>query len=349
MAVKIDDCWRGAWDEYIDNQPGSLFFHRYGWAEALSATYDHHVLRLAATDNAGRITGALPLIFFSPPNAPKRLISLPYTDAAGVVAENAETAGRLVSAALQLALELGADHLDIRQAGLEAAGAFPPGHPQWPSYMRHDFKTGLSRTLPSSSDALWHDLSPKVRNQVRKARCSGCRAEIGGPELLSDFFVIFSENMRDLGSPVHDPSLFQHVADCLPGSMHFAVVYRADTPVASAILLQHRATLFNPWASSLRRERPFCPNMLLYFSMLDFAVQMKCESFDFGRSTPNAPTCRFKLQWGAVMQPLIWHVYSRPDRHWNPERESLVHDDWKRVSLTDSCMHGPALRRWISL
>ena len=349
MIAIVDDSLRGAWDEHIDNNPSSLFFNRYGWAEALAATYDLQVFRLAAKDKAGNITGALPLILFSPPNAPKRLISLPYTDAAGVVAENGETSGRLVSATLQLALELGADHLEIRQVGLEAAGAFPPGHPQWPSHTRHDFKTGLSRTLPSSIDALWHDLPPKVRNQVRKARRSGCRAEIGGPELLPDFFAIFSENMRDLGSPVHDPSLFQHVADCLPGSMHVAVVYRADIPVASAILLRHRGMLFNPWASSLRCERPFCPNMLLYFTMLDFAVQMKCERFDFGRSTPHASTCRFKLQWGAVMQPLIWHVYSRPDRHWHPERESLVHEDWKRVRLSDSRTHGPSLRRWISL
>lgn len=349
MIAIIDDCCQGAWDEYIDSKPGSLYFHRYGWAECLVATYGLRVFRLAAKDMAGNIIGVLPLIFFSPQDGEKRLISMPYTDAAGVVAENSETSSQLINTALQLALELGADHLEIRQAGLEEIGAFPPGCMQWPCYTRHAFKTGLSRTLPLTSDALWHDLSSKVRNQIRKARRSGCRAKIGGSELLPDFFAVFSENMRDLGSPVHTQTLFQHVADYLPGSMHVAVVFREDTPVASAILLKYRATLFNPWASSLRRERLFCPNMLLYFSMLDLAVQMKCEIFDFGRSSPDASTCRFKLQWGAVMQPLLWHVYSRSGCNWHPERESLTYEYWKSISLSDSRKYGPALRRWISL
>ncbi|QEM68785.1 GNAT family N-acetyltransferase [Geobacter sp. FeAm09] len=348
MITIVNDCRQDMWDEYIGNNPRSLFFHRHGWAEALAVTYDLPVFRLAARNNAGTIVGALPVILFSPPGAAKRLLSLPYTDAAGIVAENGEAASELVSAALRMAQELGADHLEIRQAGNAEQEAFSPGTAPW-HHMAHAFKTGLSRTLPVSPEALWLDLRPKVRNQVRKAMREGCRAEIGGRELLPDFFAVFSENMRDLGSPVHDPAIFRHLAGHFPESMHVVVVFRADLPVAAAILLRHGATLFNPWASSLRRERPFCPNMLLYFTMLDFAVQTQCERFDFGRSSPHAPTCRFKLQWGAVMQPLVWHVYSRPGCHWHPERESLAHENWKSVSLAESNRRGPALRRWISL
>ncbi|MCM0081749.1 GNAT family N-acetyltransferase [Geomonas sp. Red32] len=349
MTTIVNDCRQDVWDAYIDNNPGSLFFHRYGWAEALAVTYDLPVFRLAARNGAGNIIGALPLILFSPPNAAKRLISLPYTDAAGVVAENGEAAGQLVSAALHMARELGACHLEIRQAGNPEQSAFPAGNAQWQNQVAHAFKTGLSRMLPASPGALWLDLSSKVRNQVRKALREGCRSEIGGPELLPDFFAVFSENMRDLGSPVHDPALFQHLAGHFPGSMQVVVIYRAAVPVAAAILLQHGATLFNPWASSLKRERPACPNMLLYFTMLDLAVRMHCERFDFGRSSPDAPTCRFKMQWGAVMEPLIWHVYSRPDCHWQPESESLTQETWRSVGLSDSLRKGPALRRWISL
>jgi FemAB-related protein (PEP-CTERM system-associated) len=349
MTSIVNDCRQDVWDEYVANTPSGLFFHRHGWAEALAVTYDLPVFRLAARNSAGTIVGALPLILFSPPDAAKRLISLPYTDAAGIVADDSETAGRLVAAALQLARELGAHHLEIRQAGNAGHDAFPPGNAQWPNRVAHAFKTGLSRTLPASPEALWRDLCPKVRNQVRKALREGCRTEIGGRELLPDFFAVFSENMRDLGSPVHDPALFQHLADHLPGGVQVVVVFRADVPVAAAILFRHGATLFNPWASSLRRERPFCPNMLLYFTMLDFAVQTQCVRFDFGRSSPDAPACRFKLQWGAVMQPLIWHVYSRPDCHWEPDHESLTNETWRSVGLSDSIGRGPALRRWISL
>lgn len=56
-------------------------------------------------------------MLFHPPGKKSRLISLPYTDAAGMVAGDGETAQELLSAALQLADTVGADHLEFRQDG----------------------------------------------------------------------------------------------------------------------------------------------------------------------------------------------------------------------------------------
>ena len=203
------------------------------------------------------------------------------------------------------------------------------------------------RDLPSSSESLWSGLAAKVRNQVRKARKGGCRARIGGGELVRDFYSVFSENMRDLGSPVHSSGLFAGLLERLPSRI--IVIFVEETPVAAAMVFRHRATLFNPWASSLRRCRPLCPNMLLYWTMLAHAADTGCRRFDFGRSTPGAATCRFKLQWGAGMQPLVWHVFSRGQSRWDPRNESLEDDAWRRMDLAASRGQGPARRRWISL
>ena len=89
--------------------------------------------------------------------------------------------------------------------------------------------------------------------------------------------------------------------------------------------------------------------MLLYWTMLADGADNGCCLFDFGRSTPGATTCRFKLQWGAGMKPLVWHVISRGASSWDPRNESLVDDGWKRMDLEASRRQGPAVRRWISL
>jgi hypothetical protein len=89
--------------------------------------------------------------------------------------------------------------------------------------------------------------------------------------------------------------------------------------------------------------------MLLYWTMLAYGAYNGCRLFDFGHSSPGAPTCRFKLQWGALMQPLVWHVFSRRPSRWDPMDESLVDDVWKRMELDVSHRQGPSLRRWISL
>ncbi|MEZ5583585.1 MAG: GNAT family N-acetyltransferase [Candidatus Competibacteraceae bacterium] len=69
-----------------------------------------------------------------------------------------------------------------------------------------------------------------------------------------------------------------------------------------------------PWASSLRKYNSLSPNMLLYWSVLEFACKKGYRIFDFGRSTPGEGTYRFKEQWGAKPVQLYWHYWLRGGR-----------------------------------
>lgn len=341
---------KNQWNQYIAENRAANHSHLFDWGESISATYSLPIFRLAAIDTStNRIIGTLPLVLFAPPRQAKRLISLPYTDAAGLVTDDLESGSLLLSAALELADKLGADHLELRQGGVSQA-IFRQQQTigSW-SHTAYTFKTGLLRSFPSSVDMLWADLSAKVRNQVRKARRCGCVTKVGGGELLADFYTVFSENMRDLGSPVHAFELFQNLMCSEPLTTSIIVVFLDCKPAAASFVLQHNNTLYNPWASSLRSYRPYCPNMLLYWFMLKYGINNNCKWFDFGRSSPDASTCRFKLQWGAKMVPLGWHVYSRKSHHWDPNNESLEYDYWKKRDLEYTRSEGPAIRRWISL
>src|SRR5690606_35261022 len=77
-------------------------------------------------------------------------------------------------------------------------------------------------------------------------------------------------------------------------------------PMAAAIALRARDTVLVPWASSLRRHRNLCPNMLLYWTMMEEAIGSGAARFDFGRSSPGSGTHQFKVQWGAQAEPLHW-------------------------------------------
>ena len=71
-----------------------------------------------------------------------------------------------------------------------------------------------------------------------------------------------------------------------------------------------RGTLYNPWASSLRQYSKYSPNMLLYWKMLEFACDNGFNYFDFGRSSLDEGTYKFKKQWGASPVPLPWQYIS---------------------------------------
>ena len=354
--IDIDfSCSPEEWDDYVLHHDQGLVFHLSAWWESMACVYGLKAIPLAVRYRTApcRIGGVLPLILFEAPERDGRLISLPYTDAAGVLADDAPMAQCLLLGALGMVAKLKAGHLEIRQMGenekcrwdtlladVEVTGV---------KYQAHDFKVGLRRRLPSSKEALWQDLGPKVRNQVRKAKKSGCRAVVGGAELLDAFYGVFSENMRDLGSPVHDRALFKTLDHRFADRMRMVVVMRKGVPAAAAAVFFHRGVLYNPWASSLRRFRSDCPNMLLYWTMLAHGVETGCGVFDFGRSSPGASTCRFKLQWGARMQPMTWHVFSRGNRQWDPAMESLVHEEVTTLTLEEARRTGPFKRRWISL
>ncbi|MBN1571160.1 MAG: GNAT family N-acetyltransferase [Acidobacteria bacterium] len=351
MTVIVRNPGRADWDAYADTKVTAAFSHRFAWGERLAGTYQVKIFRLAAARSSGdrNLTGILPLMLFAVPDQDKRLISLPYTDAAGIVADDTSTRSALLEAALDLAEECGADHVELRQAGDVVFEDLTAAYrDQW-NHTAHTFKTGLCRSLPDSVDQLWAHLPAKVRNLVRKARKCGCMAVIGGSELVDDFYAVFSENMRDLGSPVHARELFHEMADETILGASVLVVYIAGKPVAAAMIFPHGDTLFNPWASSLRSHRVMCPNMLLYWAMLEYAVQCGCRRFDFGRSSPDAATFRFKRQWGAEMQPLFWHVFSRKPKIWDPFSETLVDEHWKSLDLKISRREGPDRRRRISL
>lgn len=346
----LPDPEKKQWNQYATENVAGKYSHLFDWGENLASTYSLPIFRLAAINRqTSKMTGILPLILFAPPGKSKRLISLPYTDAAGILVDDQESGNRLVLAAMELANNLGADHVELRQGG--AVQSFVPQHQTigaW-SYTPHNFKTGLLRPLPTSVDSLWSNLSSKVRNQIRKARRCGCDIKVGGTNLLEDFFAVFSENMRDLGSPVHTQELFRNLIGSKSLRTAIIVIYLQAKPAAAAVVLLHNQTTFNPWASSLRSYRPFCPNMLLYWYMLEYAVQNRCRWFDFGRSSPEATTCRFKIQWGAGMESLVWHVFSREPQSWDPRSESLECENWKKTELECSRRDGPAIRRWISL
>lgn len=336
---------REEWNAFARRATQALYSHRWEWGETLARVYGVPIVRLAVRrgENGG-LAGILPLILFAPPAGERRLIALPYTDAAGIAAEDEQAATALLAAALTCLRETRSGHLELRQAGAAVA---LPAVAEAVTSAAHTFKTGLVRALPESTEALWANLGAKVRNQVRKAQREHCVATVGGGELVEEFFSVFSENMRDLGSPVHDPALFRAMAQRMPGTI--VLVRRSGLPVAGAMVFLHGGVLYNPWASSLRRFRPLCPNMLLYWSMLAYGIQCGCHVFDFGRSSPDSPACRFKEQWGGRRRPLTWQVISGPGRHWDPRSESLVHAALQAMDLETSRRQGPSLRRWISL
>jgi serine/alanine adding enzyme len=73
---------------------------------------------------------------------------------------------------------------------------------------------------------------------------------------------------------------------------------------------------------------------------------------DFGRSSPDAGTHHFKLQWGAEASPLHWEYVlltreSVPDQGPRNPRFGAAIEQWKRLPLPLANRLGPWIVRHI--
>ena len=289
-----------------------------------------------------RTTGWLPLVYVRSLLFGRYLVSLPYLNSNGVLAAD-DTVGRLlIDGAVRLADELKVRHLELRhERAVE--------HPALTG--RLTSKVHMRLPLPDFPGPLWESFPAKVRNQVRKGEKSGLAVAWGGLELLEDFYAVFSHNMRDLGTPVYGRRLFTAILKQFPNEAELCVVRAEKTPVAAALLLHGRGVTEVPSASSLRAYNSTCANMLMYWNLLERAIQRGQAVFDFGRSTLDGGTYQFKKQWGAVPEPAVWQYYPRcgetgdlrPD---NPRYQRLIHL-WQRLPLRLTRWLGPLIVRGI--
>ena len=338
-----------AWDAYVTGHPRGLAYHLTAWCEAVEKAYrlPYHLL---LAENAHGVCGILPLIAFKVPLKSTVLISLPYCDVGGLLANDENTSRTLLLQAQEMMKELGADQLEVRSQDPVQELAEHPDNAK--------AKVRMLLDLPASGEELLQSLKSKVRSQAKKSIRDGLTATLGGLELLDTFYGIFSENMRDLGSPVHSRQWIRAILTTYGDRARVGIVSTPEgIPAAAGILLLHPWTASVPWASSLRRYNPLNPNMALYWTFLSYAADHGHARFDFGRSTPGEGTYRFKKQWGAAPHPLHWQRY-RPENGWDTRRvasnessfaRELAARCWQKLPLTVATTCGPFVRRYVSL
>ena len=353
-----------AWDDYVRSHPHASVYHQTSWGRVVQQTYGHKVYKLMAVNNSEKknriaktsIVGVLPLVHINNFLFGNKLFSQPFADLGGILADSEAVEKNLLAKAAEIAAEQGIPTIELRQVYPLTESVLPPesifklevNDLQGPAKVR------MLLNLPNSSEFLMSSFKSKLRSQIRRPLKDGLMAKVGGIELLNDFYTVFAENMRDLGSPVHSKSFFGNLMKNLPACSRIFIVYKDDSPLACSLTLGFGRVLSNPWASSLRSYSRFSPNMLLYWSMLEYACKNGFTIFDFGRSTPDEGTYKFKKQWGAEESPLYWQTVSSQS-----ENEAILTSDkskfdlamrmWKHLPVSVSKALGPVIRKNIGL
>lgn len=329
------------WDRYVSEHPLSSGYHQMAWRKVIATCFGHQTFYYMAKEDGGEIRGILPLIFLASPMFGRFLVSVPYFNYGGLVADSQEAATALLGAAQGCAGHLRAAHIELRHvAGVELP---------WP---KKDHKVSMRLELPQRFDDLMKSFTPKLRSQVRRGEKEGMIARTGGMELLDDFYKVFARNMRDLGTPVYEKNFFGEMLRMFPKEARLCCIYLQDQVLAGGFLYGFKHTVEIPWASSDRRYARMAPNMMLYGAVLKYACEQGYRIFDFGRSSKESGTYRFKEQWGAKPIQLHWYYWLQsgerlPELNPQNQKYRLAIEAWKRMPLGLTTWIGPYLAKYL--
>jgi len=295
------------WDKYVQTHPHGSVYHQKTFLASLQKTFGHRVLLFCMRDiGTNKIVAALPLIEQKSPLFGHLWTSIAFVNYGGALADNASIEQKLLESVQQAGEQAGIKRLEIR--GLYQRPV------EW-SVSTEKASMWLPLPTDHNSDTLLGQFKAKLRSQIKKGYTARVSYKVGAHELLNDFYTVFSRNMRDLGTPVYTKALFANLLSDLPGKSHIVMVYHDGKPASAAFLIQNNTMMEIPWASTIKEYNRYNLNMVLYWEVLKLSCLQGCDAFDFGRSTIDATTYKFKKQWGA--QPIQHYWYS-----WEPQSQA---------------------------
>lgn len=305
--------------------------------DVIHDVHGHECIALAARAEGGALAGVLPLVRVKSALFGHFLVSMPFVNYGGPLG-TPEAVAALAAHAAGLARADGARLLELR-----CHDALPIDLP-----VSHR-KITVLLDLPDDTDTLMASFKGKLRSQIRRPQKEGVEMRFGSDQ-VEPFFEVFSRHMRDLGTPTQPLALFTALARAFGDDIWFGCAWLGGKPISVGCGFRWAGEFEMTWASSLSAWNTIAPNMMVYWSFMERAIQQGVKIFNFGRCTPDSGTHRFKKQWGSRDAPLFWYHQSAgatstpsPDDSaysWGPRI-------WKRLPLPLATLLGPRIVRGI--
>lgn len=341
MQVKrldiFDDCKK--WDDYVTVHPKATVYHLSAWARAVSKSMKHGCYYIYVEDD-GKICGLIPLIHVKSILFGNSLISVAFATNGGPIYDNNEALALLDEECRKLAKTLDVDYVECRN--IEKI------HDDWP--MKSDMYATFRKDLSSNNEENMLAIPRKQRAMVRKGIKFGLKAVLDDdPNRL---FSMYSESVRNLGSPVFPKSLFYNLKKEYGDDCEILTIESAEGKAVSSVMTFYfRGEVVPYYGGGTMEARGLAANDFMYWSLMEHAVsQRSCKIFDFGRSKIGTGSFKFKKNWGFEAQALNYEFIlsegnEMPDINpLNPKYQLMI-KTWKKLPLSVANIVGPLISR----
>jgi FemAB-related protein (PEP-CTERM system-associated) len=318
---------------------GGSIFQRPLWISAIAQGTGNPAMGLVL-ERGGLLAGWLPLSLIQSPLFGRALVSSGFGVGGGVLAERDGDSGALCRAAEELALRASVSTIELRSVHAPQDWQRIEG--------RH---ANFAADLAGDDEAQLLAIPRKARAEVRKGLDFPLMVSVGSSTVdRRAHYAVYSESVRNLGTPVFPRRLFDAVLDEFGNDADILTVSHEGVPVASVLSLYHRRTVMPFWGGGTFAARALRANERMYYELMLHARRKGCTRFDFGRSKTGSGPFAFKKNWGFEPQPLVYRNWTAPGvapRNIDPTDDSYSVKIalWKKLPLPVANLIGPWIAR----
>lgn len=339
-----DDCSK--WDDYVERHPDATVYHLSAWGRAVASSMGHDCYYLyieksgEESGGGGEICGLIPLIHVKSLLFGNSLISVAFATNGGPLFDNGEALAVLDNECRKLAEKLNVDYLECRNTGAV--------HDNWPT--KNDMYSTFRKALSPDNDENMKAIPRKQRAMVRKGIKFGLRAVID--DLPDRLFSMYSESVRNLGSPVFPKKLFYFLQQEYGENCEILTIETEQGKAVSSVMTFYfRDEVVPYYGGGTVEARGLAANDFMYWSLMERAVtERNCRIYDFGRSKNGSGSFSFKKNWG--FQPKALHYEfilqngnKMPDINPLNPKYKLMINTWKRLPLPVANLIGPLISK----
>lgn len=324
------------WDTFVDRSPEATFFHRAGWKTVMDRAFGHPTFYLYAERN-GEIEGILPLCQIKSLLFGNALASMPFCVYGGIVSSNDEAASVLRQAACDLADRLKVDALELKNQ--------KPSGQSWPT---KELYVTFRKEIDQDPEANLKAIPRKQRAMVRKGIKAGLVSETD--KGWQRFYKIYSESVRNLGTPVFPVKLFHTLVQVFGDDCRTLMITHEGRDVAGVMSFYFRDEVLPYYGGSIAEARSLKANDFMYWELMRKSGEEGIRIFDYGRSKVGTGSYSFKKNWGFVPEPLYYEYYlvksaTIPEINpTNPKYQFFI-KAWRKLPLPVANFIGPFLAR----
>jgi FemAB-related protein (PEP-CTERM system-associated) len=329
------------WDGFVEKHAQGSPFHLTAWQRTISGSFGYEPRHLAARDpSGGEIIGVLPLFLVRSRLFGRLLVSTPQAAYGGVLSRTEAVARKLLGRVRDLARAENVEYLELRNFRNDAHD------PDMPS---KDLYVTFRQELFEDPEKNMSAIPRKTRAEIRRGTSHGLECKVDGIG-IPEFFHIYSQSVRELGTPVFSPRLFSNGKKQFGEKCRIFSVHHEGKPVAAVWTLFFNDQVLPYYGGSIRMYNRYAVNNFMYGMLIRYGCENGYRLFDFGRSKKGTGSFDFKKRWGMQMSDLPYRYdlvrrQSMPDTSPLNPKYALAIRIWRRLPLWATRTIGPHIAR----